>query len=178
MIIGLTGYARVGKDTLADLLVEQYGYEKRSFAQPMRDALYALNPKIDYDLRLQEIIDFWGWDGYKQSEHGVEIRALMQRLGTEVGRKQFGENFWVKQGIPVDLGNNYVFSDVRFDNEAYAIRRAGGVIIRLKRDEVGPANDHESELGIDKIDADMVIENKTPELALMEVVDLLDYLED
>jgi len=177
MIIGLVGYARVGKDTLADLLVEEYGYEKRSFAQPMRDALYALNPSLGDYGRVQTVIDEYGWDGYKKYPEFDEIRELMQRLGTEVGRNQFGDDFWIKQAMAVDLGNNYVFSDVRFSNEAFAIRKAGGVIIRLKRDGVGPANDHESELGIDKIDIDMVIENQTPEQSLQQVIEFLEWAE-
>jgi len=179
MIIGLVGYARVGKDTLADLLVEHYGYEKRSFAQPMRDALYALNPMVgSARLDLQDVIDEYSWDGYKESPFGDEIRGLMQRLGTEVGREQFGKDFWIKQAMAVNLGNNYVFSDVRFDNEAFAIRRDGGIIIRLKRDGIEPANAHESETGIDGIDVDMVIENHSPEDALSAVIELIDYLED
>ncbi len=182
MIIGLAGYARVGKDTLADLLVEKHGFEKRSFAQPMREALYALNPMVIGDghghtLPLQAVIDIYGWDNYKESVYGPEIRGLMQRFGTEVARKQWGEDFWIKQALAVDLDKDIVFSDVRFENEAHAIRRAGGIVIRLKRDDISPANEHESENRVDRIDPDMIIENRTPLQALSDVIELIEYVE-
>ena len=46
MIVGFSGYARCGKDTAADHLVEHYGFEHRGFADKLREALYALNPII------------------------------------------------------------------------------------------------------------------------------------
>ena len=46
MIVGLSGYARSGKDTIADYLVENHGFIKLSFATPMRQALYNLDPEI------------------------------------------------------------------------------------------------------------------------------------
>ena len=33
MIIGLSGYARSGKDTVAGILIGLHGYENRSFAE-------------------------------------------------------------------------------------------------------------------------------------------------
>ena len=35
MIIGLSGYARSGKDTAADRLVNNHGFVRYSFAAPM-----------------------------------------------------------------------------------------------------------------------------------------------
>ena len=49
MIIGLSGYAQVGKDTVANYLVEKYGFVKVSFADPIREALYKLDPKVRID---------------------------------------------------------------------------------------------------------------------------------
>jgi dephospho-CoA kinase len=40
MIIGLTGYAQSGKDTVANILVENYGYQRVAFADPIRALLY------------------------------------------------------------------------------------------------------------------------------------------
>jgi hypothetical protein len=44
--IGLSGWARSGKDTVADYLVNKYEYEKVSFSTPMKEAMYRLNPRI------------------------------------------------------------------------------------------------------------------------------------
>ncbi len=169
MIIGITGYAGVGKDTLADMLVEE-GFQKRAFADKVREAYYEVAP-----LEHVALIDEIGWDNAKREN--PYIRVGLQGVGS-MCRKVFGKDFWINQALAIDLDDDVVFSDVRYENEAYAIRRAGGIIIRLKRDDVNPANNHESELNVDKIDADMIIENKTPEQAFYEVLDLIDYLEN
>lgn len=166
-VIGLSGYARSGKDTVGDILVRN-GYTRVSFADPMRDALLALNPLvIDEDgnvAPLYSVIALFGWERYKESGFGDDIRGLLQRLGTEVGRVQFGESFWVdvamakasrliQQNVPV------VFTDVRFWNEAQAIQDLGGVVWRVRRPNVFPANDHASENELTNYAFDDFIDN-------------------
>jgi hypothetical protein len=46
VIIGLCGYAQSGKDTLAAYLTENWWFDRRAFADPIRDVLYNLNPLI------------------------------------------------------------------------------------------------------------------------------------
>jgi hypothetical protein len=161
-IIGIAGWARAGKDTAADHLVEAQGYEKMSFAAPMKEALYKLNPRITVDgvmgVPLNVGVDVYGWDGLK--EHGPEIRTLLQRFGTEVGRQTWGEDFWVDAAIDkIQDGTKVVFADVRFPNEADAIKKMGGEVWRINRTGVGPANDHISEHALDDYDFDKVIDN-------------------
>ena len=56
MIIGLTGYAQSGKDSVADILVKNYGYTRIAFADPIRKLLYETNPAVkDGDYRLQGV---------------------------------------------------------------------------------------------------------------------------
>lgn len=164
-LVGLSGYARSGKDTVAELL----GFERVSFAQPMRDALFALNPVVAVDnserkIRVQDVIGEYGWDGYKESFDGKEIRELMQRLGTEVGRKQWDEDFWVNIAMDkaidlLDAGKSVVFTDVRFVNEAEKIQYYGGEVWRVNRPGIRPANGHVSETGMDGWVFDVVIDN-------------------
>ena len=47
MIIGLSGYARSGKDAVAQVLVSEFGFKRVAFADPIRDLLYEMDPKID-----------------------------------------------------------------------------------------------------------------------------------
>lgn len=159
-LVGFSGYARSGKDTAASLLPT---YERVAFADIMRDFLYRLNPIITRDNRdfnrLQKVIDEVGWDGYKNSPWGAEIRALMQRLGTECGRDLLGEDVWVNAALDNLSTGNYAVTDCRFLNEADAIRKRGGKIIRIERPGVGPANSHISETGLDNYDFDAVIVN-------------------
>lgn len=167
-LIGLSGYARSGKDTVGDYLVKHHGFRKVSFAEPMRQALYALNPLVWVDdlgaWRVQDIVDEFGWDGYKNSLYGQEIRELMQRFGTEVGRKQFGEDFWVdKASKLIDTylwqDMNVVITDMRFVNEAKAIEALGGQTWRIERDGVVAANAHVSETALDTHGFDQLIRN-------------------
>jgi len=179
MMIGLSGYARSGKDSVADFLAADHGFTKVSFAQPMRDALYALNPTLGFTnfdifepgvafsykrVHLQDVIDEHGWDSYKETTYGSEIRGLMQRLGTEVGRSQFGKDFWVDLAIQkaMDIladGGKVVFTDVRFPNEADEIDCLNGKVWRVRRPGIFPANDHASETSMDDYEFDAYIDN-------------------
>lgn len=160
--IGISGYARAGKDTIADHLVAEYGYSKVSFATPMREALYRLNPDIR-DIagmvwNVRQLADLGGWEDMKTT--APDIRGLMQRMGTEVGREMFGENFWVDAAISrVPDGAKVVFADVRYPNEADAIRSLSGEVWRVSREGFGPANSHTSENAMDDYKFDKTFSN-------------------
>jgi len=161
-VLGLSGWARSGKDTIADYLVDVEGYTKVSFAQPMKEAMYRLNPRITVNevqnTALRVGIDVYGWDGLK--ERSPDIRGLLQRFGTEVGREMFGENFWVDYALnAIEDGSKVVFSDVRFPNEADAIRQLGGKVYRVERAGVQAANEHISEHALDGYKFDGRIQN-------------------
>lgn len=165
MIIGLSGYARSGKDEAAKVLVEKYGFERIAFADKLRDFLYALNPKVGRkwlfrEVRLRDVIDEYGWDGYKESKHVSEIRPLLQRLGTEAGRNVLWDSIWIDAAFHgLDPAGNYVVTDCRFPNEAEAVRERGGSVVRITRSGVGPANGHASETSLDDYEFDYRIDN-------------------
>lgn len=165
MIIGLSGYARSGKDTIADHLVKNHGFIKLSFATPMREALLKLNPDIVDNqgmvFKFKQAVNLYGWEEMKTFFPGY--RGLMQRMGTEVGREMFGENFWVEQAFKqISEGTNVVFADARFKNEAYAIKKAGGEVWRIDRLGISAANDHISEHDLDDYFFDHRIMNYGP----------------
>jgi hypothetical protein len=146
MIIGLSGYAQSGKDTVAELLCLNYGYTRMAFADPMRDAIYTLNPYVEGGNRVADLVDEYGWDVAKANP---EVRRLLQVFGTEVGRKQFGENFWVQQAFDKLESTKIVFADVRFPNEANEIIQYGGQVWRVNRHNHAPVNTHKSEHAMD-----------------------------
>lgn len=159
-IIGLSGFARSGKDEAAMILVEEYGFVQVAFADKLRDMIYELNPlvrqhwtgsitgeSVSHNVFLRDVIDKFGWGGYKETVYGDEIRRLLQRLGTEAGRKVLWDTIWIDAaltGLRADA--KVVVSDARFFNEFDAVRERGGYIWRIERDGVGPANNHASEL--------------------------------
>lgn len=158
MIIGLTGYAQSGKDSVASILVENYGYQRVAFADPIRDLLYATNPMLKEGYRVKGLVDVYGWDRVKVDY--PEARRLLQELGVGA-RKVFGDMFWVQQALrKIHFEGNYVITDVRYPNEAKAIRKYdNSQIWRVKRSGVDAVNSHESESAMDGERVDQIFVN-------------------
>lgn len=156
-IIGISGYARSGKDTLGGFLVEDHGYEQVSFAAALKAVLYATNPICQMQEGMgawhpvAEIVDAHGWDRAKEMSPGeYGIRGLLQRLGTEAGRRILGEDIWVDTIMStLNLGKKYVFTDMRFPNEYDAVKQAGGNVVRIERPGIEAINPHISETALD-----------------------------
>lgn len=164
MLVGLTGYAGSGKDAAAAGLTAS-GWKRISFAEPLRQMLLMLNPVIDVvewkAIRLQDVVENQGWDGAKKLS---EVRRLLQVMGTEVGREMIDDDLWTKLAKKswddyFAFGYDVVVTDVRFKNEADAIRFNGGKIIRIHRDGVKPANNHVSDTNVDLLTVDHEIVN-------------------
>lgn len=161
MIIGLTGYAQSGKDTVASLLVEHYGYTRVAFADKIRELLYEMDPPFPMEtgqvVGLQNLIDIYGWDSAKQNSL---VRSMLQNLGVGA-RTVFGNNHWVVEAFKdMDILNkDYVITDVRFANEAEFVKTFNGTIWRVTRPGVGPVNGHVSESELDSIEVDATINN-------------------
>jgi len=157
MIIGLSGYAQSGKDTTAELLCLNYKYKRQSFADPMRQALMIINPKLDSITRLSEYVDDYGWEIAKQNP---EVRRLLQVFGTDFGRKMLGADVWVKMLMDkLNYEDRVVISDVRYPNEAEAIRKLGGSVWRINRRNHSAVNGHPSEHAMDNYMFNYVIYN-------------------
>jgi hypothetical protein len=163
MIIGLTGYAQSGKDTVANILVNNYGYTRIAFADKIREFLYETNPMYDSivgePLFVKAKVDRDGWEEAKKSPH---IRRLLQTSGV-AARKVFGENFWVQQALKdVHFEGNYVITDVRFTNEADIIKKYdNSQLWRVKRLGVEGVNIHVSEHELDGYPVDQIFINNT-----------------
>ena len=153
-IIGITGRARSGKDTVGNFIVSAVGGYCFAFADPIRNMLR----QIGIDMS----------DPYWQ-EHkadvipalGVSPRTLMQTLGTEWGRDMINKDIWVtiaKQRVLMAGSSLAVATDVRFENEADWIRGMGGTIIHIRR-KAASSDEHSSESGIDRDPNDITIDN-------------------
>jgi dephospho-CoA kinase len=157
VIIGLSGYASAGKDSVAQILVEKFGYKRMAFADAIRDILYTLDPLTNNGLHLRTVVDDYGWDLAKQDN---EIRRLLQVLGTEVGRNVFGDDVWVDVLISkLEPMDKVVITDVRFPNEARELHNLAGEIWRVNREGVSAINEHVSESQMDEYNFDKIIDN-------------------
>jgi len=157
MIIGLSGYAQSGKDTVAEYLVNNHGYTRVAFADAVRDFAYDINPLVDFSeydglTNLQDLVDTQGWDKAKQHP---TVRKILQNVGLSA-RARFGESFWINIALnKVSFTGNFVITDVRFKNEASVIKRRDyAQVWRIERPGVGPVNNHISELDMDDWDFD------------------------
>jgi hypothetical protein len=156
MIIGLTGYARSGKDTVANILIEEYGFTRLAFADKIRDLLVEVNPILSDGHRLNEILKDYGWEVAKAK---TEVRRLLQDLGVGA-RKVFGDNHWIVEAFKdIDRSKNYVVTDVRFENEAEFIKSFSGQIWRIKRPGIEAVNAHVSESELDGYKSDQIFMN-------------------
>lgn len=173
-IIGLSGYARSGKDTVAAHLERNWGYERRAFADALKDIACALDPLVELadggTSRLAGLVERVGWEAAKRHP---DVRRLLQRLGQSV-RDRCGEDTWldvVMTDISARPRAHYAISDVRYVNEAEAIRDAGGALWRIERPGVRPVNSHLSESSLDDWPFDVVLDNDSDVKALYEKVD-------
>ena len=149
LVIGLLGQKQSGKDSFAKYLTEDHAFMRHAYADAMKDSLYALDPYVfGANERLSIITKRMGWDRAK--EQYPEVRRLLQRFGTEVGRDILGEDIWTqimatKLERARKAGANVVVTDVRFLNEASLITAHGGILVRVDRPGLPDEDQHRSE---------------------------------
>lgn len=109
------------------------------------------------------------------------IREFLQTLGTECMRNTISDNIWVAALMAdykrIEYGDdeqgqypNWIITDVRFVNEATAIKEKGGIIIRVDRPGYGPVNDHPSETELDGWKFDYKVYNNSDIFTLKEAI--------
>lgn len=159
-LIGIHGKARAGKDTFANFLVENHGFTKMAFADPIKWAVASA-----FGIPLGEVYS----DEFKTTVHptwNLTGRQILQQFGTEAMRDTFGRHFWVRRWMmdysKLRTVSSVVVSDVREEHEAEVMRELGGLIVHLRRDSAGLGGvegNHSSEAGIKVEERDIVIHN-------------------
>lgn len=137
ILVALSGYAGSGKDALGQILVENHGFTRVAFADAIK------RKALEY-----------GWDGQKDTQG----RALLQNLGSAI--RAYNPDFWLQ--IAMEQVMQYdcvVITDCRFANEVEAIKTNGGIVVRVERPGVGPANDHMSEHELGPANCNIKIDN-------------------
>lgn len=148
--IGLVGKAWAGKTTVAGMLAD-YGFVRCSFARPIK-------------IIIQEL---WNID--------QKDRKLLQRVG--LAMREIDPNVWVRRCIKdvrhfTKRNIMVVIDDVRFENEAAALRREKFLFVRIVRPGVHDpaAGDHISETEQDAIQADFTLTNVEGLAELLQMV--------
>lgn len=140
MIIGICGLIGAGKDTIADYLVNIHQFRRESFAGSLKDAVAdifnwdreLLEGRTKQSREWREQPDPW-WS--TRLGEPITPRAVLQLWGTEVCRRGYHDDIWIAslENKIRNSTDDIVISDCRFPNEIAAIKRAGGIVIRVVR---------------------------------------------
>jgi hypothetical protein len=180
-LVGLVGKARSGKDTFASGLALQ-GFHRVAFADPLRRALEELDPLVSTSApgwppvtRLSTLLAGGGvqggYEAVKATPYAAEVRRLLQRYGQSIRRVD--PEFWLRAGLGNarehrSFGRAVVITDVRYANEADAIRADGGVLVRVIRPGLVSSDTHASEVELDAYVTDAVVHNTGSAAELVE----------
>ena len=180
-IIGLLGNKGSGKDTAGSYLVEKYGYKRYAFADPIKEIsrhLFSLSEEQLSGSLKEE----------KDNRWGLKPRTIFQRLGTEFGQYKIYNIFpELKRHIPSrqiwtynfelwlqkNRENNIVITDVRFKHEVDVVKKYGGEIIKITRNNLETIDKHISEDGIKDIAYDDEILNNKDKEHLYKHIDIV-----
>ena len=141
---------------------------------------FAAKVKVIAGLLLNVDVERFEDRKYKDTQLGPEwdnmtVRAFMQKLGTDAMRYGLHPDVWVNalmseykagphSGVTRDLRYpDWIITDVRFPNEAEAIKEKDGFVIRINRYPQGVSPKlmdlHESETALDEWEFDHVVWN-------------------
>lgn len=161
MLIGLHGRAGSGKDT-ACTFIQAWGGEhgekvrRDAFADRLKlSAARMFFPAADLEFALKwcNLVKEDGTltvlveNDVGRTATAITGREWLQRYGTECHREVFAQDFWVDAALRDHSSDEIlVITDVRFRNEADAIRARDGVVWRIDRtDMAAPEDLHPSE---------------------------------
>lgn len=196
-LIGLTGPAGSGKDATADVLVKGHGFKKMAFADALRaEVCAAFSVPLDYltdreakeipirALALAQCYDDKFIDAVEKAVGGLDHlaprspRQIMQWWGTEYRRSQ-SESYWIDRAIK-RMGSllirrqSVVVTDVRFANEAEALRSMGGAIWQVQRPGLQPVEGrHASAVTGDEFAPDKIVFNAGDLQHLQSLVEVM-----
>lgn len=123
-VLGLSGKAGSGKDYIAANYLKPLGFLPIALADAIKEEAVAR-----------------GLCTYEEAFHTKppHVRDLLQQLGTELGRDQYGEDIWCRrtharmQRMAEQWGfTKFVITDVRFRNEVRFVQQEmGGEVLRV-----------------------------------------------
>lgn len=134
-LIGICGRIGAGKTTFANYLIEE-GFEEITFAQPVKKIVEIVYG-FDYDILLAKTQS----TRQKRDEliiDGYNARTRMEQVGTMF--RNVEPNTWInvakrKINELYTKGKNIIVTDCRYKNEIDAIRKLGGKIIVIYRND-------------------------------------------
>ena len=173
MILGLTGVRGSGKDTLADHLVDRYGFRRIAFADPVREKvkfLLQLESDDEYDQikRTKLLWDYNQYNGYgtfKDREKEIDGRHLVREIGMlmlSYDKEQFTN--YVTNEISKNIEKfHYVVTDLRMEHEYQCLKRLDAYVVKIETGKENTDN-HVTEVGFSDDMCDYIIHNTDRDL--------------
>lgn len=180
-IILVSGKKRAGKDTVAQMIVEQlqgaYSISRLSFAEPMKEIL-----ADTFDVELEDLEDFKNKpkeypivimhpELVESFELSTDFRKLLQRFGTEAMKKQFGDDVWSELLYKKIHSDITVVSDWRFKSELEFLKKQPDVkVFTVRVNRVGQVvhDEHISEKDLDDVIVDYALFNTLEDFDSLE----------
>ena len=160
--VGISGFARSGKTTMANAMVALFGLRwNASLVLPLSDTLKA---KIDPFLR-----DSCGISAWTEDEREKKlVRPLFVAYGTHLMRS-IDEDYWIKELAKKAkdyLVNNFIviIPDVRYQNEWNFIKKNGAIHIYVEKTGVfAPNSEEQNNDSFLRDNADIIFVNENQE---------------
>lgn len=153
MIIALGYETGVGKDKVADILVQHHGFKRISFADIPKQICQLV---FNVDFSQKDVV---------VEKYESTPRQLLIRLAESL-KKEFGQDLWAKC-IPITKHEKIVISDLRFKEEAKYLKELNAVFVRVQRNHVNKLNVDE----LKDFDWDFTIYNNDSIETLKTIVD-------
>lgn len=179
VLIGLSGFAGSGKDYVADILTDNFGFRKYAFADPIKE--------ICIDLFRFSYEQVYGPSEERDKidlRYRISPRQALQKIGT-TGRELY-KNIWadkVLSQINKQGDGKYVITDCRYLSEFERIKFSGGKLIRIKRDkqrvltkDVGNHSSEQEQKEILDSEFDYILNNCEEKNMIFEVEKMLGKL--
>lgn len=148
MLIGISGRKRSGKDVICNYLIKKHGFVRLGFSDALKDEVARTLPRTleaycmtVYGRHNAELVH-----RLLHTDRDDMTRCLLQEWGTELRRAE-NPGYWVEkwERAYCAIGGNVCTPDVRFPNEASAIKRFGGLLVKVSRPPLQDHDTHASE---------------------------------
>lgn len=147
MLLGVTGKAGCGKNTLANFLIKNHNFIEMSFADTIKDMACVL-----LNVNREQLEELKINNAPLLGTENITARYILQTLGTEWGRNLISRDIWInnlRQKIINNISKNIIITDVRFPNEFEMLTKLGFHFIKIipKKEllHLKEDNNHESE---------------------------------
>jgi len=170
-LIGISGKARAGKDTVCDMMIKELDNSLRyAMADPIKASLFGMlgiTTMTEQTNLMQAKEEPIPWLGHSP-------RALLQEIGGGL-RESLSRDIWIRflerfceefvamESLYINKDDHppiyVIVPDIRYNNEAEYIKENDGIIIRVNNPTCPAVRKHSSEAGVSIRYVDHIIDN-------------------